>query len=199
MYEGLTATYRFTCPSSRREVRVRLSSFRSLERLPGTAHPAVYDVTFACPCGGEHEALLRHDQLDWAPLAPLEAPFYNVMTGRLEHARGELAEHALAQLARGRWPWRFFCRSEARSRPVFPSAFRVLSPSRSTLAVAARCPSCGGTSANLVSAEHLDVPFYCDREVGVIERPLGDELGFGELVQAIAEASGSASRRVLAD
>ena len=45
-----------------------LSAFRSFERLPGAAHPAVFRVRFACPCGGEHDGLLTHEELDWAPL-----------------------------------------------------------------------------------------------------------------------------------
>ena len=50
------------------ETRVTLSAFRELRQLPGTAHPAVYEITFACPCGGEHIGLVSHDELDWAPL-----------------------------------------------------------------------------------------------------------------------------------
>ena len=47
MYDALTGTYLFACPHGR-EAKVRLSSFRALERLPGAAHPAVYRVLFAC-------------------------------------------------------------------------------------------------------------------------------------------------------
>jgi hypothetical protein len=49
--------------------------------------------------------------------------------------------------------------------------------------LAARCPACGGVSANLVSCGHVDVPFHHDREVGVSGRlfpphvePSADEL-----------------------
>ena len=31
-----------------------------------------------------------------------------------------------------------------------------------------RCPVCGGVSVNLVSAEHVDVPFHNDAEIGVV-------------------------------
>ena len=41
MYDALTTSYRFACPT-RGEASVRLSSFRNLERLPGPAHPTVY-------------------------------------------------------------------------------------------------------------------------------------------------------------
>ena len=65
---------------------MRLSAFRSLERLPGASHPAVYRVVFACSCGGEHEGLVTHDDLDWAPLGASGAEFFNLMTARVESA-----------------------------------------------------------------------------------------------------------------
>src|SRR3990172_12830849 len=91
MYDGLTARYTFPCPASG-EVRVRLSSFRTFERLPGPQHPAVYQVTFECACGAEHEGLVAHDELDWAPLTAPGASFFNVMTARFQSgAEGVLA------------------------------------------------------------------------------------------------------------
>ena len=36
-----------------------------------------------------------------------------------------------------------------------------------------RCPVCSSVSINLVSAEHLDVPFHNDREIGVVEHVFG--------------------------
>jgi hypothetical protein len=35
--------------------------------------------------------------------------------------------------------------------------------------VAIRCPVCSSVSINLVTAEHLDVPFHNDRRIGVVE------------------------------
>jgi hypothetical protein len=35
--------------------------------------------------------------------------------------------------------------------------------------VAVRCPVCGSVSVNLVSAEHVDVPFHNDAEIGIVE------------------------------
>jgi hypothetical protein len=32
-----------------------------------------------------------------------------------------------------------------------------------------RCPVCGGTSINLVSEQHVDLPFHNDVEIGVVE------------------------------
>jgi hypothetical protein len=37
-----------------------------------------------------------------------------------------------------------------------------------------RCPSCGELSLNVVSESHLDVPFYHDPVVRLIDRPFGD-------------------------
>jgi hypothetical protein len=52
---------------------------------------------------------------------------------------------------------------------VFPSAFRLLSAGDDRLGVAVECPACSRTSVNLVTRPHVDVPFYNDREVGVVE------------------------------
>ena len=48
MYDALTARYTFACPQ-REQAHAGLSSFRLLERLPGAAHPAVYEVRFTAP------------------------------------------------------------------------------------------------------------------------------------------------------
>jgi hypothetical protein len=168
MYDQLTGRYTFACPA-RGEVRVTLSRFRVLERLPGAAHPAVYKVTFACDCGEEHDGLVTHDELDWAPIAGSDSPFLNLMTARFEPAADELLELAALKIRSGAWPWSFFCYPEERPRPVFPSAFKALSGGESALGVAVECPTCAQTSVNVVSHEHVDVPFYNDRRVGVVE------------------------------
>jgi hypothetical protein len=168
VYDGLTGRYTFGCPVTG-ETRVRLSRFRSLERLAGTAHPAVYKVAFACPCGDEHGGLVSHDELDWAPLGAFGAAFFNVMTRRLESAAHDLLEQAARRIRDGAWPWSFFCYPEGHARPVFPSAFRVLAPAEERVGLAVRCPYCGGTSVNLVSTRHVDEPFYNDPRVDVIE------------------------------
>ena len=168
MYDGLTGRYTFACPVAGEE-RVRLSGFRLLERLGGAAHPAVYKVTFACSCGTEHIALVTHDDLDWAPLGGSAAAFFNLMTARVEAAADELLDHAARRIQAGDWPWSFFCYPEARARPVFPSAFRLLAPSEERLGIAVRCPACRCTSVNLVSERHVDEPFYNDVRVDVVE------------------------------
>jgi len=82
MYDPLRTRYVLSCPE-RGETAVSLSAFRRLERLPGAAHPAVFAITFACPCGGEHPGLVTHDDLDWAPLGLDAGSFVDLMTDRI--------------------------------------------------------------------------------------------------------------------
>jgi len=88
----------------------------------------------------------------------------------------ELGELAAAHIKAGEWPWSFFCYPEERPRPVSPSAFLVLAPGAGSLGLAVRCPACHRTSVNVVSHEHVDVPFHNDREVGVLEHVFADDL-----------------------
>ncbi|SRR6266516_276666 len=167
MYDAFTTRYSFACPR-RGETRVRLSAFRVLDRLPGAEHPAVFRVVFDCPCGEEHPGLVSDDELDWAPLGLGEERFLNLMTARLEQAADELAEQAVRRIRAGDWPWSFYCYPEDRPRPVYPSSFFLLAPGDGTLGLAVRCPACGRVSVNLVSHEHVDLPFHNDREIGVV-------------------------------
>jgi hypothetical protein len=167
VYDALTTRYAFACPS-RGETRVRLSSFRALERLPGAAHPALYRVLFECSCGEQHPGLVSDDELDWAPLGLGEGSFLNLMTARVEAAADELADLAVRRIQAGDWPWSFFCYPEDRPRPVFPSSFFLLSPGDLSLGLAVRCPCCQRISLNLVSTEHIELPFHNDPEVGVV-------------------------------
>ena len=168
MYDQLTGRYTFACPAQG-EVKLALSRFRILERLPGAAHPAVYKITFACDCGGEHDGLVTHEELDWAPLAGTDSTFLNLMTARLESAADDLLALAARHIQAGAWPWSFFCYPEDQPRPVTPSAFRVLAGEGPELGLAVECPSCTHTSVNVVTREHVDVPYYNDRRVGVVE------------------------------
>jgi hypothetical protein len=168
MYDALTGRYTFACPRAG-ETRVGLSAFRTLARLEGTAHPVVYHVRFACTCGGEHDGLVSHDELDWAPLGLDGGVFLNLMTSRVEPVGAELGELAAARIKAGEWPWTFFCYPEERPRPVFPSSFFVLAPGDGALGLAVRCPACQRMSVNVVSHEHVELPFHNDREVGVVE------------------------------
>jgi hypothetical protein len=177
MYDVLTTRYTFSCPE-RGETAVPLSSFRLLERLEGTAHPAVYRVSFDCPCGAEHPGLVTHDDLDWAPLGFQAGPFLNLMTARLEEAGAELGDLAARRIQSGDWPWSFFCYPEERPRPVFPSSFFLLAPGagrEQRLGLAVRCPACERLSVNLVSHEHVDLPFHSDEAIGVVEHVFPDD------------------------
>jgi len=150
---------------------VALSSFRRIEQLPGAAHPAVFGVDFDCGCGGQHPGLVTHDELDWAPLGLRDGVFLNLMTAKLDRLEDELADLSARRIQAGEWPWSFFCYPEERPRPVFPSSFFLLAPAHdsSTVGIAVRCPVCGRVSVNLVSAEHVDLPFHNDTEIGVVE------------------------------
>jgi len=175
MYDALTSRYTFACPE-RGEALVTLSAFRTLERLEGTAHPVVYRVRFACTCGDEHDGFVSHDELDWAPLGLEGGVFLNLMTSKLQPVGDEFGDLAASRIGAGEWPWSFFCYPEEQPRPVFPSAFFLLAPGDGRLGLAVRCPACQRTSVNLVSHEHVDVPFHNDREVGVVEHLFADDV-----------------------
>jgi hypothetical protein len=170
MYDPISTQYTFPCPT-RGEARVRLHDFRELERLPGAAHPAVFRVRYACACGKDHLGLVAHDELDWAPLGLGGGDFLNLMTDRLEPVEGEFGDLAARRIGAGEWPWSFFCYPEERARPVFPSMFWLLAPGGrdGTVGVAVRCPACLRLSVNIVSPEHVDLPFHNDSAVGVVE------------------------------
>jgi hypothetical protein len=167
MYDALTTRYTFACPA-RGETRVSLSAFRILDRLPGAEHPAVFHVVFDCPCGEEHPGLVSDSELDWAPLGLADDRFLNLMTARFEDVAAELSELAVQRILAGEWPWSFFCYPEDRPRPVFPSSFFLLAPGDGSLGLAVRCPSCERVSVNLVSHDHVDLPFHNDQEIGVV-------------------------------
>ena len=181
MYDVLTGRYRFSCPAQG-ETRVRLSAFRELERLPGTAHPTVFRVRFSCPCGEDHVGLVAHDDLDLSPLGHGAGSFLNLMTAKLETVAGDLLDLAARRIHGGEWPWSFFCYPEDRPRPAFPSSFTLLAPGslRDSLALAVRCPACSRVSVNLVSTHHVDVPFHNDRDIGVVEHVF--EADFAEAI-----------------
>ena len=171
MYDALTTRYTFACPE-RGESRVRLSAFRCLDRLPGTGHPAVFQVVFDCPCGEEHPGLVSDVELDWAPLGLSDERYLNLMTARFEETSHELSDLAVRRILAGEWPWSFYCFPESRPRPVFPSSFFLLAPGDGSLGLAVRCPACEHVSVNLVSPEHVDLPFHNDRRIGVVPHVL---------------------------
>jgi hypothetical protein len=119
---------------------------------------------------------VSHDELDWAPLGLAGGPVVERVNYRGEPGGGEGGVLAAARIRAGEWPWSFFCWPEERPRPVSPSSFVVLAPGERTLGLAVRCPACRRTSVNVVSHEHVDVPFWNDREVGVVEQLFPDDL-----------------------
>ena len=171
----MTTRYAFSCPD-RGQARVALSSFRRIEQLPGATHPAVFEVDFDCGCGDRHPGLVTHDELDWAPLGLAEGVFLNLMTSQLDAVEDELADLAARRIGAGEWPWSFFCYPEERPRPVFPSSFFLLAPGDGSLGIAVRCPTCQRTSVNLVSHQHVDVPWHNDPEIGVVEHVFAEDL-----------------------
>jgi hypothetical protein len=199
MYDVLRARYTFACPA-REHASVPLSAFREVERLPGAAHPAVFRVRFACPCGDVHDGLLAHDDLDWAPLGVgEEREFVNLMTSRAQVVGDELTDLAARLIAAGAWPWMLFCYPEGKPRPAFPSLFKLMAPkaNQGRVGVAVRCSSCGRLSVNLVSADHVDVPFHHDAEVGVVEQLFReDELQTPEEFRAELWSADFDSRRL---
>ena len=174
MYDALTGRYTFSCPH-REEARVTLSAFRRLERLPGAAHPAVYEVLFDCGCGDAHQGLVSHDELDVAPLGGEGGAYLNLMTSRIDDLGAELRETAAAHVRAGTWPWSFFCFPEGRPRPVFPSSFVAIAPGSGTHGLAVRCPACSSLSVNLVTQAHVDLPFWNDARVGVVEHVFAED------------------------
>jgi hypothetical protein len=174
MYDALTARYTFACPR-REQAHVALSSFRLLERLPGSAHPAVYGVRFDCSCGEEHPGLVSHEDLDWAPLGGHAAAFVDLMTSRVLDSASELRETAAAHVQAGEWPWSFYCYPEARARPVFPSSFVAVAPGERCVGLAVRCPACSALSVNLVTQAHVDLPFANDGTIGVVDHVFADD------------------------
>src|SRR2546428_6237201 len=200
MYDALTGRFTFPCPA-RGEARVTLSAFRQLERLPGAAHPAVFQVLFACSCGEEHEGLVTHDDLDWAPLGLQGGVFYNVMTARLDGFEAEMSGLAARKIQAGEWPWSFFCYPEERPRPVFPSSFFLLAPSgpAGRVGIAVRCPACDRVSVNLVSPDHVDLPFHNDREIGVVEHVFAADAArtIDEFCESLYSSSFDARRLLL--
>jgi hypothetical protein len=175
MYDPLTSTYSFSCPHGR-EPAVPLSAFRSLERLPGAAHPAVYRISFQCSCGDEHPGLVSHDELDLAPLGlGVGGTFRNLMTSLDDPLADELGNVAVARIGAGEWPWTFYCYLEGRPRPVTPSALALIAPGGRSLGIAVRCPACASVSVNLVSRPHVDVPFWNDERIGVVDHVFTDD------------------------
>jgi hypothetical protein len=187
MYDPLTSTYELTCPHQG-HAHLPLSSFRTLERLPGPAHPPVFSVRFECSCGEDHEALVSAHDLDLAPLgvgllgAGASTRFHNLMTARKDRLEAELIDLAARRIGAGEWPWSFFCYLESAPRQMTPSAIALIAPGDVSFGLAVRCPSCASLSVNLVSRAHVDIPFWNDARVAVVDHVFEEDA-----VRAVAE------------
>jgi hypothetical protein len=195
MYDPLRAEYRMRCPerdpSGERRYGVTLSQFTSVSRLAGAQHPAVYRVHHRCAaCGGSHDALLTHDELDHAPVVgpPAGEAFWEPLTGRIAGDAGEeLREAAASRVRRGDWPWLFWCSQERCRKPLFPSEIRFVAQRDERVGIAVVCSTCERASLNIVTPWHLDVPFFHDRAVEAGDRPLGP-LDGSRFADVIADA-----------
>lgn len=173
MYDALRNQYRLRCSALEDHVWVAISSFRTIRRLRGAASPPVYRVEYDCPCGSRHESLVTHDRLDYEPIVgDSTQTFTNLLTGTRELVGAELGELAAGLIKQGRWPWTFWCHPESAARPGFPSSLRLISAEHDhgdeRLGVLVRCFSCSRLTVNLVTRQHLDVPFYNDRRISFI-------------------------------
>lgn len=182
MFDAIRNRYALTCPSQAGTTWVAVSAFRRVRRLRGASAPAVFRVDFDCECGQRHETLVSHDRLDWEPLGNESTETYmNLLTGRRELVATEFADQATDQLRKGNWPWTFWCHPESSMRPGFPSSLRFVTPEHQhgdqRVGVLVRCFHCARHTVNIVSRDHLDVPWHADPAIEFVSQVFdGDEL-----------------------
>ncbi|MCW2925026.1 MAG: hypothetical protein JWM98_2430, partial [Thermoleophilia bacterium] len=165
--------YSLRCPETGHSAWIPVSSFRVVRRLRGATAPAVFRVEFDCACGSRHETLVSHDRLDWEPLGTDSTEtFTNLVTGRRELLATELLEQATERMRRGSWPWTFWCHPESAKRPGFPSSLRFVTPEHGhgddRVGVLVRCFTCERHTVNIVSRDHLDVPWHNDPHIAYV-------------------------------
>lgn len=174
MFNQLRNQYSLRCPTHDTTAWVSVSAFRRIRRLRGATSPAVFRVEFDCAaCGDVHETLVSHDRLDWEPLGTESTEtFMNLVTGRRELLATELVERATDQMRRGHWPWTFWCHPESAMRPGFPSSLRFVTPEHDhgdeRVGVLVRCFSCERHTVNIVTRDHLDVPWHNDDHIAYV-------------------------------
>ena len=173
MFDQLRNMYSLRCPERDETEWVPVSSFRVIRRLRGATAPAVFRVVFDCSCGLRHESLVSHDRLDWDPLGTDSVEtFTNLLTGRRELLGTELVDRATDHLRRGTWPWTFWCHPERSMRPGFPSSLRFVTPEHDhgtdRVGVLVRCFTCERHTVNIVTRDHLDVPWHNDEHIAFV-------------------------------
>ena len=113
------------------EARVPLSSFRTLERLPGAVASGRVSAS-SSPAGAARSirAHLRTTTSTGAPLGLGERPDVPERADRPRRLRRprSSADLAATRIGAGEWPWSFFCYLEDGPRPMTPSAFARRSP-----------------------------------------------------------------------
>jgi hypothetical protein len=88
---------------------------------------------------------------------------------------------ATEQMRKGRWPWTFWCHPESAVRPGFPSSLRFVTPEHDhgneRVGVLVRCFTCERHTVNIVSREHLDVPWHNDPAIAYVAQLFdGDQI-----------------------
>lgn len=172
MFDPLQNRYQLRCPTHEHETWVSVSDFRRIKRLHGATAPAVFRVVFRCTaCSEHHESLVSHDRLDYEPIAHDSMQTYtNLLTGTRELVGADLGDISGELIRKGTWPWTFYCHPESAVRPGFPSSLRVVAdePEHDRIGVMVRCFACARLSVNIVSRDHLDVPFHNDPQIAFV-------------------------------
>ena len=111
-----------------------------------------------------------HDELDWAkPLAGAETPFVNLMTARSRRPRPRLPELAFTDFKAGDWLRSFFfaTRKSSRVPSSLPPSGPLSGDERVGVAAVSRVRADVGQPGQ--PRTHVDVPFYNDRRVDVVD------------------------------
>ena len=157
--------------------RAAVASSASSSACPERAIPPSTRSPSPARCGDDHEGLVTHDELDWAPIAGPGRPFLNLMTARLESAaRGAPRPGRDGGSGRATGRGASSAIPEERPRPSShrPSGSRARG--RSSSASPCECPALlAHVREPRQPRPHVDVPFYNDRQVAVVEHVFGGD------------------------
>ena len=179
--DALTTTYRFSCPQ-RGEAIVRLSSFRADRAASGRGASCrlLRSLRLLAAATSTSASSPRRSSTGSRWVSSRGRTFVNLMTSRHDDLSADLRALALTRIEAGEWPWSFFCylggAGSSRDAVVVHAACAGWrSCARGSLGLAVRCPVCGSVSINVVSEPHVDLPFWNDPHVGVVEHVFGDD------------------------